>query len=182
MAKAKKTVKKKSAAKPAQKKTPAKKPAMKAATKKSAAKKASAKPRKTAPKSGAKKTTAKTPKPAALQATKTPTPSAPKAAMKDYSNFVTPLDDRVLVRMKDLERKTAGGLFIPDTVADVSGNLQGSVVAVGRGHRDKKGRVRPMDIQLGDRIVFDQYAGSKINILGEDLLLLREGEVMGIIS
>lgn len=173
MAKAKKTVKKKAPAK--------KSPAKKAAPKKAVAKKS----KKTTPKAkAASKKTSPVKAKAAVRVTRAPkaAPSAAKTAPKDFSDIVTPLDDRVLVRMKGVERQTAGGLFIPDTVADVSGNLQGQVVAVGRGRLDKKGRVRPMDIQLGDRIVFGSYAGSKINILGEDLVLLREGEVLGIIS
>lgn len=108
--------------------------------------------------------------------------SGGRSAPKDYSGFVTPLDDRVLVRLTEAERKTSGGLYIPDTVADVSGNLEGRVVAIGRGHRGKKGRLRPMDVGLGDRVVFAQYAGSKIKILDEELVLLRESEVMGVLS
>lgn len=105
----------------------------------------------------------------------------PKKAL-DLSGFVTPLDDRLMIQVSSAERKTPGGLFIPDTVADTSGNLEGVVVAVGRGHMDKKGRVHPMDVKVGDQIVFPQYAGSKIKIQNEDLIILRESEVMGVVS
>jgi len=99
-----------------------------------------------------------------------------------WSEFVTPLDDRVIVLVSAPERKTAGGLFIPDSVADVSGNVQGNVVAVGRGHRDSHGRVRPMDVRIGDRVVFSEHMGSKIEMMGEKAVLLRESEVMGVFT
>lgn len=185
--KAAKAVKK--TAKPAAKKSvkPAKKAAKASAGKavKKAVKKVAKKVAPASPKRSVAK--AKAPAKAAAKPAKTPASrvssnAAPKGARADYSDFVTPLDDRVLVRLKGADRMTAGGLFIPDTVSDVSGNFEGTVVAVGRGHRDKKGRVRPMDLNLGDRVLFGQYAGSKIRIQDEDLVLLREGEVMGVVS
>lgn len=172
----------------------------KKAGKKPATKKAAGQPaaKKTAPKKSAKPAAKKSAKPVAKKTTKAPaktTKSAHeiKAAQKarpqhlklvtDMSAFVTPLDDRVLVRLSGSERTTASGLlFIPDTVSDTSGNLEGLVVAIGRGRRNKKGQVRPMDLQLGDRVVFAEYAGSKINIQNEELVLLREAEVMGVLS
>lgn len=163
---------KKKAAKP-KKKAPAGKPALKA--KKAAKKTAKKAPAKKKP---AKKVAAKKAAPAKPVSAKVPRP-APKG---DLSNVLTPLDDRVLIRVSGAERRTAGGLLIPDTVADVSGNLQGRVVAVGRGHRDKKGRVRPMDVKLGDTVVFSEHSGSKLRVLDEDLILVREAEVMGIVS
>lgn len=175
---------KKKAAKP-KKKAPAGKPALKA--KKAAKKTAKKTAKKPAPKKPAPKVKAKAPakkvvakkaasaKPVSAKASR----PAPKG---DLSNVLTPLDDRVLVRVSGAERRTAGGLLIPDTVADVSGNLQGRVVAVGRGHRDKKGRVRPMDVKLGDTVVFSEHSGSKLRVLDEDLILVREAEVMGIVS
>ncbi|WP_350159280.1 co-chaperone GroES [Bdellovibrio sp. 22V] len=95
---------------------------------------------------------------------------------------MTPLDDRLIVQISGAEKMTAGGLYIPDTVADTSGNLEGYVVAVGRGHMGKKGHVRPMDVQVGDRVVFSEYAGSKIKIQNEDLIILREADVMGVVA
>lgn len=102
----------------------------------------------------------------------------PKASLQ---NFMTPLDDRILVRLTEAEKKTAGGLYIPDTVSDVSGNLEGHVVSVGRGHLNKKGQVRPMDVSLGDKIVFAEHSGSKIKVQNEDLIVLRESDVMGVV-
>ncbi|WP_413558727.1 co-chaperone GroES [Bdellovibrio sp. HCB209] len=183
----KKTVKKvvkKAAKKPAKKvskKAPAKKasPSKKAPVKKSAPKAA----KKTAPKKVAKKpvakaAAAKAAKPATSHLVKAP---APKKVI-DLNDFVTPLDDRLIVQTSGSERVTAGGLFIPDTVADMSGNLHGTVVAVGRGHVNKKGHLRPMELKVGDKVVFSQYSGSKINLQNEELVILRETEVMGVVQ
>jgi chaperonin GroES len=121
----------------------------------------------------------------ATPAKKSVMPTLPKTSTKkslDLKNFLTPLDDRLLVKLSEAERKTAGGLYIPDTVADVSGNLEGFVVAAGPGHKDKKGRLRPLDVQVGDRVIFSEYAGNKIELQGENVVLLREGDVMGIVN
>lgn len=158
----KKTVSKKTPKKTVKKKKVAPK---KAVAKKAASKKAS--PKKAAP--------AKAPAAHLLKAVKS-------EKKLDLTNFVTPLDDRVLVQISGAEKMTAGGLYIPDTVADTSGNLEGVVVAVGRGHLNKKGHVRPMDVRVGDRVVFAEYSGSKIKIQNEDLIILREADVMGVVS
>lgn len=169
---------------------PAKKPAAKTAKKltaKAAAKKAAAKPVK---KAAAKKATAK--KPAAKKATKPVAKTATKpvavntkstkTANIKWSNFLTPLDDRLIVEMSAAEKITAGGLYIPDTVSDMSGNYQGKVLVVGRGHRDKFGKVTPMDVKTGDVIVFAEFSGSKMELNGKDIRILRESEVLGIVS
>ncbi|MNT54850.1 10 kDa chaperonin 5 [compost metagenome] len=108
-------------------------------------------------------------------------PSAP-VKLVDLTNFVTPLDDRLMVQLTEKERMTAGGLFIPDSVADMSGNMHGTVVAVGRGHFSKKGHLQPMDVKVGDKVVFAQHSGSKIKIQNEDLIILRESDVMGVVT
>lgn len=168
----KKTIAKRPVAKKAVKKTGAakKKVATKKAAKKSVPKK---KMTKVAP-----KVTAKVKKAAAIAR---PENIKPAKAI-NLSSFVTPLDDRVLVQLSAAERMTAGGLYIPNTVSDVSGNLQGLVVSVGRGRRDKKGRIHPMDLKVGDKVVFAQYVGSKIKIQGQDLTILRESDVLGVIG
>lgn len=190
---AKKAVKK--AAKPAPKKivkkskpTKAAKPAVKAKAKKVAkpvAKKSAAKvkaPAKAQPKS-AKKTAApkKAAAPKSVVSAALIRPSAPVKKI-DLSNFVTPLDDRLIVQLSGSDRMTPGGLFIPDTVSDASGNLHGTVLAVGRGHFSKKGHLQPMDVKVGDKVVFAQYSGSKITIQNEDLVILRESDVMGVVT
>lgn len=151
----------------------------KAAPKKAPAKKATVKKKPMPKKAVVKKAAAKKPaaKKAALANPKKPMAPAKKI---DFNNFLTPLDDRLIVQLTERERKTAGGLFIPDTVADVSGNLEGVVVAAGRGHLDKKGRIRPMDVKVGDRVIFPQYSGNKIDIPGTDVVILRESDVMGL--
>ncbi len=108
----------------------------------------------------------------------------PSAKMKliDVSEFVTPLDDRMIIQANEEEKVTAGGLIIPDTVTSVSGNRKGVVLSVGRGHRDPKGRVRPMDVKAGDKIVFSTYAGSKLDYQGNELIILRETDVMGVLD
>lgn len=186
MAKAKKKVVKKAAPKKAVKK--------KSVSKKKAPKKAAVAPKKkaspakkktpqkaVAKKSSGKKASAQKAKTSKPVASKTVASTAPRK-MKDLTSFVTPLDDRVIVRLKEIERKTAGGLFIPDSVADVSGNLEGLIVAVGRGHRDNKGRVRPMDVKAGDHVIFSEFAGTKIRLMDEDFVILREGDLAGVRS
>lgn len=90
-----------------------------------------------------------------------------------------PLDDRLVVGVEHFE-KTAGGLFIPATVTDQP--QRGKVVAVGRGHRSKKGKIRPMDVKVGDEILFAPYSGTKLEIQGQNLLILREEDVLGVVS
>ncbi len=152
----------------------AKKPATKKVVKKS--------PKKPAMKKAApKKVTAKKSAPKKVAAKKIETKIQPKAQPKvDLTKFLTPLDDRLIVQLTERETKTAGGLYIPDTVSTVTGNLEGFVIAIGRGHRDKKGRIRPLDVSVGDRILFPQYSGSKIDIQGADVVILRESDVMGL--
>lgn len=177
MAKAKKAKAKKSVAKT----NKVKKPARKAASvKKSVQKKA-----KVQIKSKAKKTSV-VKKPIAKKKTKsvqTVTPKKTKSVSADQTNamVLSPLDDRILVQVKNEERMTAGGLFIPDSAA-VSGNKKGTVVAVGRGHVSKKGHLHPVELQVGDQVLFAEYSGSKIQSQGVELIVLRESEVLGILE
>lgn len=175
---AKKAVAKKAPVKKAMAKKPAKAVVKKTTGKKPVVKKGLAK-NTVAKKSTVKKAAVKGPaKAASAHLMKT----APQIKKIDLSGFVTPLDDRLIVQVSGAEKMTPGGLYIPDTVADTSGNLEGYVVAVGRGHMNKKGHVRLMDVNVGDRIVFSEYAGAKIKIQNEDLIILRESDVMGVVS
>ncbi|WP_413582637.1 co-chaperone GroES [Bdellovibrio sp. HCB288] len=174
-------------AKKASKKTPAKKAAVKKALvkKKSAGKPVKkAAPKKAAPKKAVSaKVTPKKTTIAKAPANKHLVTKAAPQKIVDLTDFVTPLDDRLIVQTSGAERTTASGLlFIPDTVADVSGNLHGTVVAVGRGHVNIKGHLRPMELKVGDKVVFSQYSGSKVKIQNEDLVILRETEVMGVVE
>ncbi|MFP5519596.1 MAG: co-chaperone GroES [Bdellovibrionia bacterium] len=118
----------------------------------------------------------------ATKVKKTANSTTSKSVQNIYREVLSPLDDRLLVKLSGVEKKTPGGLFIPDTVSDTSGNLQGIVVAVGRGHLTKKGKVKHMDVSLGDQVVFTQYAGSKVQIQNEEFVILRESDVLGIIQ
>ncbi len=165
----------------AKKKTPAKKSVVKKVSAR-AAKKPSPSVKKAAKKAPAVKAKAKTKKTTSTTSMKLASPKASKKSSVKWNEFVTPLDDRLMVQIIEGEKRTAGGLYIPDTASDVTGNKQGVAVAVGRGHRDAHGKIRPMDVQIGDKVVFAEYAGSKIDLLGETLILLRESEVMGILT
>ena len=91
-----------------------------------------------------------------------------------------PLHDRVVVRRVESEEKTKGGIIIPDTVKEKP--QEGEIVAVGTGARDESGKVVPLDVKAGDRILFGKWSGTEIKINGEDLLIMKEADVMGIIA
>ena len=91
-----------------------------------------------------------------------------------------PLHDRVLVRRIDADEKTAGGIIIPDTVKEKPS--QGEVVAVGPGGRDEAGKLIPIDIRAGDRVLFGKWSGTEVKIDGEDLLIMKESDIFGVIE
>ena len=91
-----------------------------------------------------------------------------------------PLQDRILVKRIDKEEKTSGGIIIPDTAKERP--QEGEVVAVGNGKRLDDGKTAPMDVKKGDRVLFGKYSGSEIKIDGEEHLILREEEVLGILE
>jgi chaperonin GroES len=92
----------------------------------------------------------------------------------------TPLHDRVLVRRVEREDKTKGGLIIPDTAKEKP--AEGEIVAVGAGARDEDGDRIAMDVKVGDRILFGKWSGTEIKIDGEDLLIMKESDILGIIT
>lgn len=92
----------------------------------------------------------------------------------------TPLHDRVLVRRVESEDKTKGGLIIPDTAKEKP--AEGEIVAVGAGARDEDGDRIAMDVKVGDRILFGKWSGTEIKIDGEDLLIMKESDILGIIT
>lgn len=92
--------------------------------------------------------------------------------------FLTPLDDRILVEKLGASDRTPGGLYIPDMAQERPN--KGKVVAVGHGRRDKKGRVRPLDVQVGDVVLFTQWAGGEIELDGATFLIMRETDVLGV--
>ncbi|TCD04304.1 co-chaperone GroES [Erythrobacteraceae bacterium CFH 75059] len=91
-----------------------------------------------------------------------------------------PLHDRVLVRRIEAEEKTAGGIIIPDSAKEKPS--EGEVIAVGSGTRAEDGTVRPLDVKEGDRVLFGKWGGTEIKLDGEDLLIMKESDIMGIIS
>ena len=91
-----------------------------------------------------------------------------------------PLHDRVVVKRVEEEGKTKGGIIIPDTAKEKP--MEGEIVAVGPGARDETGKVVPLDVKPGDRILFGKWSGSEIKIDGEDLLIMTESDIMGVIE
>jgi chaperonin GroES len=92
----------------------------------------------------------------------------------------TPLHDRILVRRVEESETTRGGIIIPDTAKDKP--QEGEVISVGKGKINEEGKVRPLDVKEGDRILFGKYSGTEIKLDGEDFIIMREEEVLGIIS
>ncbi|MEM8799796.1 MAG: co-chaperone GroES [Pseudomonadota bacterium] len=91
-----------------------------------------------------------------------------------------PLHDRVLVRRLDSEEKTAGGIIIPDSAKEKP--QEGEVIAVGAGAKNDKGEVSPLDVKAGDRILFAKWSGTEVKINGEELLIMKESDIMGIVE
>ncbi|MDX3930206.1 MAG: co-chaperone GroES [Shinella sp.] len=91
-----------------------------------------------------------------------------------------PLHDRILVRRVESEEKTKGGIIIPDTAKEKP--QEGEVIAVGPGARNEAGQIQPLDVKAGDRVLFGKWSGTEIKINGEDLLIMKESDVMGIIE
>jgi chaperonin GroES len=91
-----------------------------------------------------------------------------------------PLHDRVVVRRLEEEEKTAGGIIIPDTAKEKP--QEGEVMAVGPGGRNEDGKLQPMDVKAGDRILFGKWSGTEVKIDGEELLIMKESDIMGVIE
>jgi chaperonin GroES len=91
-----------------------------------------------------------------------------------------PLHDRVLVRRIQADEKTAGGIIIPDTAKEKPS--QGEVIAVGPGGRDETGKLIPIDIKVGDRVLFGKWSGTEFKIDGEELLIMKESDVLGVVG
>ena len=91
-----------------------------------------------------------------------------------------PLHDRVLVRRIEAEEKSAGGIIIPDTAKERP--IQGEILAIGPGSRNDKGEWQPLDVQVGDRVLFGKWSGTEVKIDGEDLLIMKESDLMGVVD
>src|SRR5690348_13812086 len=91
-----------------------------------------------------------------------------------------PLHDRVLVRRVEADEKTAGGIIIPDTAKEKP--QEGEVVAVGAGSKSEEGKVTPLDVKAGDKILFGKWSGTEVKIDGEDLIIMKESDILGIVA
>lgn len=99
------------------------------------------------------------------------------SALKDK---ITPLDDRIVVSVEAVSETTPGGIIIPSTVSERPN--RGTVLAKGRGRRNKKGTLRPLDVNVGDSVLFPEFSGTKIEIGGHEVLILREEDILGIVT
>jgi chaperonin GroES len=91
-----------------------------------------------------------------------------------------PLHDRVVVRRLEQEEKTVGGIIIPDTAKEKP--QEGEIIAVGPGARDEHGKLQPLDLKAGDRVLFGKWSGTEVKIDGEELIIMKESDVMGVIE
>ena len=91
-----------------------------------------------------------------------------------------PLHDRVVVRRIDAEEKTKGGIIIPDTAKEKP--QEGEIIAAGPGARDESGKIVPLDVKAGDRVLFGKWSGTEVRIDGEDLLIMKESDIMGVLE
>jgi chaperonin GroES len=93
---------------------------------------------------------------------------------------IRPLHDRVVVRRMEEERTSSGGIVIPDSAAEKP--IQGEVIAVGKGKLLDNGDVRPLDVKVGDRVLFGKYSGNEVKVSGEEVVVMREDDIMGVIE
>ena len=93
---------------------------------------------------------------------------------------IRPLQDRVLVERVDQEEKSSGGIIIPDTAQEKP--MEGKVMAVGKGARNKEGKVYPLDVKKGDRILFGKWSGTEVKLDGKDVMVMKESDIMGVIE
>jgi chaperonin GroES len=91
-----------------------------------------------------------------------------------------PLHDRVLIRRVESEEKTAGGIIIPDTAKEKP--MEGEVVAAGPGARGEDGKLQPMDVKAGDRVLFGKWSGTEVKLEGEELIIMKESDIMGVLE
>ena len=91
-----------------------------------------------------------------------------------------PLQDRVLIRRIEQEEKTVGGIIIPDTAKEKP--MEGEVIAVGPGARDESGKVQPLDVKQGDRVLFGKWSGTEVKLDGEELIIMKESDIMGVLD
>jgi len=103
-----------------------------------------------------------------------------KMSMEQEMSKIRPLHDRVVIRREEQETKTAGGIVLPGSAAEKPS--QGEVIAVGNGQITESGEVRPLDVKVGDKVLFGQYSGSTVKVDGEELLIMKESEILGVLE
>ncbi len=91
-----------------------------------------------------------------------------------------PLHDRVLVRRVEAEEKTAGGIIIPDSAKEKP--AEGEIVSIGTGTRAENGTITPLDVKIGDRVLFGKWSGTEVKVSGEDLLIMKESDILGVLA
>lgn len=91
-----------------------------------------------------------------------------------------PLHDRVLLRRVEQDEKTAGGIIIPDSAQEKP--MEGEIVSIGSGHRDESGKLVPLDVKAGDKVLFGKWSGTEVTIDGEELIVMKESDIMGILE
>ena len=101
-------------------------------------------------------------------------------AMETLVMKIRPLHDRVIVKRMEEERKTASGIVIPDAATEKPD--QGEIIAVGTGKKDDQGKLIPLDVKVGDRVLFGKYAGQTVKVDGDELLVMREEDIMGVVE
>src|SRR5690606_19108205 len=107
-------------------------------------------------------------------------PDVPSAIRRRSMPAFKPLHDRVLVKRIEGEKKTSGGIIIPDTAQEKP--QEGEIVAVGPGARDESGRLQPLDVKVGDRILFGKWSGTEVKMDGEEYLIMKESDIMGVVA
>jgi chaperonin GroES len=117
--------------------------------------------------------------PATFDGKSTSKPKASKGTVMAKTKF-RPLHDRVVVKRIDAEEKTKGGIIIPDTAKEKPS--QGEIAAVGPGGRDESGKLIPINLKIGDRVLFGKWSGTEVKLDGEELLIMKESDIMGVLS
>jgi chaperonin GroES len=107
-------------------------------------------------------------------------PAAARLERRKINMAFRPLGDRVLVRRVEEEEKTRGGIIIPDTAKEKP--QEGEVIAVGPGARDETGKIQPLDVKVGDRILFGKWSGTEVKLDGQDLLIMKESDILGVLE
>src|SRR6476659_9476213 len=115
-----------------------------------------------------------------MVASRTPRARAKTQKIEGNAMKFRPLHDRVVICRVDAEGKTAGGIFIPDTAQEKP--MEGEVVAVGPGARDEDGKLHPLDVKTGDRVLFGKWSGTEVKLDGEDLMIMKESDIMGVVD